>query len=137
MVNCISGESTTDPSTGAVEDSSDTPTADPFTCPIIPGCETTIAIEKGRTGLGLSIVGGSDTLLGAIIIHEVYEDGAAARDGRLWAGDQVLDVNHEDLREATHDYAIQVRKMDKFTFRCTQVSHSVSNKSFKYATQYA
>ncbi len=26
-------------------------------------------------GLGLSIVGGSDTLLGAIFIHEVYEAG--------------------------------------------------------------
>lgn len=37
--------------------------SDPATCPIIPGCETTIEISKGRTGLGLSIVGGSDTLL--------------------------------------------------------------------------
>jgi hypothetical protein len=27
-----------------------------------------------------------------IIVHEVYEDGAAARDGRLWAGDQILEV---------------------------------------------
>ena len=31
-------------------------------------------------------------LQGAIIIHEVYEDGAAAKDGRLWAGDQILEV---------------------------------------------
>lgn len=37
--------------------------SDPATCPIIPGCETTIDISKGRTGLGLSIVGGCDTLL--------------------------------------------------------------------------
>jgi len=29
---------------------------------------------------------------GAIVIHEVYEDGAAAKDGRLWAGDQILEV---------------------------------------------
>lgn len=27
------------------------------------------------------------------MIHEVYEEGAAARDGRLWAGDQILEVN--------------------------------------------
>ncbi|XP_017588359.1 PREDICTED: multiple PDZ domain protein isoform X7 [Corvus brachyrhynchos] len=67
-------------------------TSDPATCPIIPGCETTIDISKGRTGLGLSIVGGADTLLGAIIIHEVYEEGAASKDGRLWAGDQILEV---------------------------------------------
>ncbi|XP_041076889.1 multiple PDZ domain protein isoform X3 [Polyodon spathula] len=82
--------------------------SDPATCPIIPGCETTIDISKGRTGLGLSIVGGADTLLGAIIIHEVYEEGAASKDGRLWAGDQVLEVNGIDLRSATHDEAIHV-----------------------------
>ncbi|XP_021108511.1 multiple PDZ domain protein isoform X3 [Heterocephalus glaber] len=82
--------------------------SDPATCPIIPGCETTIEISKGRTGLGLSIVGGSDTLLGAIIIHEVYEEGAACKDGRLWAGDQILEVNGTDLRKATHDEAINV-----------------------------
>lgn len=29
---------------------------------------------------------------GAIIIHEVYEEGAACKDGRLWAGDQILEV---------------------------------------------
>uniref|UniRef100_H3AIS3 Multiple PDZ domain crumbs cell polarity complex component n=1 Tax=Latimeria chalumnae TaxID=7897 RepID=H3AIS3_LATCH len=40
--------------------------SDPATCPIIPGCETTIEISKGRTGLGLSIVGGADTLLVSI-----------------------------------------------------------------------
>ncbi|XP_068163725.1 multiple PDZ domain protein isoform X3 [Antennarius striatus] len=83
-------------------------TCDPATCPIIPGCETTIDISKGRTGLGLSIVGGCDTLLGAIIIHEVYEEGAASKDGRLWAGDQILEVNGIDLREASHDEAINV-----------------------------
>uniref|UniRef100_A0A672GTG0 Multiple PDZ domain crumbs cell polarity complex component n=1 Tax=Salarias fasciatus TaxID=181472 RepID=A0A672GTG0_SALFA len=81
---------------------------DPTTCPIIPGCETTIDISKGRTGLGLSIVGGCDTLLGAIIIHEVYEEGAASKDGRLWAGDQILEVNGIDLRAASHDEAINV-----------------------------
>ncbi|KAM6894815.1 multiple PDZ domain protein isoform 2-T2 [Lycodopsis pacificus] len=81
---------------------------DPTTCPIIPGCETTIDISKGCTGLGLSIVGGCDTLLGAIIIHEVYEEGAASKDGRLWAGDQILEVNGIDLRDATHDEAINV-----------------------------
>ncbi|XP_043570484.1 multiple PDZ domain protein isoform X6 [Chiloscyllium plagiosum] len=77
-------------------------------CPIVPGRETTIEISKGCTGLGLSIVGGADTLLGTIIIHEVYEEGAAAKDGRLWAGDQILEVNGIDLRVATHDEAINV-----------------------------
>ncbi|DAA31268.1 inaD-like protein [Bos taurus] len=79
---------------------------DPATCPIIPGQEMIIEISKGRSGLGLSIVGGKDTPLDAIVIHEVYEEGAAARDGRLWAGDQILEVNGIDLRRASHEEAI-------------------------------
>ncbi|XP_060055561.1 multiple PDZ domain protein isoform X4 [Erinaceus europaeus] len=93
--------------------------SDPATCPIIPGCETAIEISKGRTGLGLSIVGGSDTLLGAIIIHEVYEEGAACKDGRLWAGDQILEVNGIDLRKATHDEAINVLRQTPQRVRLT------------------
>uniref|UniRef100_A0A9J7YVP7 PATJ crumbs cell polarity complex component n=1 Tax=Cyprinus carpio carpio TaxID=630221 RepID=A0A9J7YVP7_CYPCA len=79
---------------------------DPATCPIVPGQETVIEISKGRSGLGLSIVGGKDTQLDAIVIHEVYEEGAAARDGRLWAGDQILEVNGVDLRSVAHEDAI-------------------------------
>nr|KAF6379720.1 PATJ crumbs cell polarity complex component [Myotis myotis] len=79
---------------------------DPATCPIVPGQEMIIEISKGHSGLGLSIVGGRDTPLDAIVIHEVYEEGAAARDGRLWAGDQILEVNGVDLRNASHEEAI-------------------------------
>ncbi|KFW79069.1 Multiple PDZ domain protein, partial [Manacus vitellinus] len=93
--------------------------SDPATCPIIPGCETTIDISKGRTGLGLSIVGGADTLLGAIIIHEVYEEGAASKDGRLWAGDQILEVNGFALRNTTHDEAINVLRQTPQKVRLT------------------
>lgn len=63
-------------------------------------------INKDKMGLGLSIVGGSDTLLGVIIIHEVYPDGAAAKDGRLKPGDQILEVNTEDFRSITHSRAL-------------------------------
>lgn len=58
---CFSGESSTDPT--PADEAGEEESADPKTCPIIPGRETTIEIEKGRTGLGLSIVGGADTLL--------------------------------------------------------------------------
>ncbi|XP_055924762.1 inaD-like protein isoform X2 [Argiope bruennichi] len=81
---------------------------DPKKCEIKPGKETTIEITKEKIGLGLSIVGGSDTPLGAVIIHEVYPDGAAALDGRLRPGDQILEVNGEDLRDALHEHAITV-----------------------------
>lgn len=40
---------------------------------------------------------------GAIIIHEVYEEGAASKDGRLWAGDQILEVRRD--RESITPYA--------------------------------
>ncbi|XP_056234355.1 inaD-like protein isoform X2 [Seriola aureovittata] len=79
---------------------------DPSCCAVVPGQETVLEICKGRSGLGLSIVGGRDTQLDAIVIHEVYEEGAAARDGRLWAGDQILEVNGVDLRGASHEEAI-------------------------------
>ncbi|XP_015791818.1 multiple PDZ domain protein isoform X2 [Tetranychus urticae] len=79
---------------------------DPKTCEIIPGRETIVEIAKKKMGLGLSIVGGSDTPLGAVIIHEVYPDGAAAFDGRLKPGDVILQVNDENLRNAPHEQAI-------------------------------
>lgn len=85
---------------------------DPTKCDITPGQDTTIEIikdkdEEGKPmGLGLSIVGGSDTLLGAIFIHEVYEAGAAHKDGRLRPGDQILEVMKEDLRNVTHSFAL-------------------------------
>ncbi|KAG8250709.1 hypothetical protein J6590_095896, partial [Homalodisca vitripennis] len=82
------------------------PPADPATAPVNPGRESTIEINKDKMGLGLSIVGGSDTLLGVIIIHEVYPDGAAAKDGRLKPGDQILEVNSEDFRSITHSKAL-------------------------------
>ncbi|XP_074543460.1 multiple PDZ domain protein [Halichoeres trimaculatus] len=86
-------------------------TSDLVSCQIVAGRETTIEICKGNVGLGLSIVGGSDTLLGAVIVHEVNDGGAAQRDGRLQAGDQILEVNGIDLRQATHDEAIGVLRL--------------------------
>uniref|UniRef100_A0A9J8D629 PATJ crumbs cell polarity complex component n=1 Tax=Cyprinus carpio carpio TaxID=630221 RepID=A0A9J8D629_CYPCA len=93
--------------------------SDPATCPIVPGQETVIEISKGRSGLGLSIVGGRDTQLDAIVIHEVYEEGAAARDGRLWAGDQILEVNGVDLRSVAHEDAIAALRQTPAKVRLT------------------
>uniref|UniRef100_A0A1I8ICC3 PDZ/DHR/GLGF domain protein n=1 Tax=Macrostomum lignano TaxID=282301 RepID=A0A1I8ICC3_9PLAT len=79
--------------------------ANPATRQIVAGQETTIEIDKGSSSLGLSIVGGSDTTLNAIVIHEVYDTGAAWKDRRLWAGDQILSVDDRDLSNVTHEEA--------------------------------
>ncbi|CAJ1059603.1 inaD-like protein [Xyrichtys novacula] len=92
---------------------------DPSCCVVVPGQETLMEICKGRSGLGLSIVGGRDTQLDAIVIHEVYEEGAAARDGRLWAGDQILEVNGVNLRAASHEEAIAALRQTPAKVRLT------------------
>lgn len=43
-----------------------------------------------------------------MIIHEVYPDGAAAKDGRLRPGDQLVEVNGNDFRNITHMKALGV-----------------------------
>lgn len=56
---------------------------------------TTIEIHRSNPyiELGISIVGGNETPLINIVIQEVYRDGIIARDGRLLAGDQILQVH--------------------------------------------
>lgn len=48
---------------GSLSKVPDEPLPDPATCEVKPGKETTIEVNKDKLGLGLSIVGGSDTLL--------------------------------------------------------------------------
>ncbi|XP_069495150.1 ligand of Numb protein X 2 isoform X2 [Ambystoma mexicanum] len=69
---------------------------------------TTIEIQQSAhpgVNLGISIVGGNETPLINIVIQEVYRDGIIARDGRLLAGDQILQVNNYDISNASHNYA--------------------------------
>ncbi|XP_068077317.2 multiple PDZ domain protein isoform X1 [Danio rerio] len=109
--------------------------SDPLTCPIIPGCINTVDICKGTTGLGLSIVGGCNTLLGVIVIHEVNKDGAAHRDGRLWAGDHILEVNGIDLRMATHEEALSVLRLSPQRVRLSIYRDHVTEKHSKHTSQ--
>ncbi|CAL8107306.1 unnamed protein product [Calicophoron daubneyi] len=64
--------------------------------------------SDGRMEFGISIVGGCDTPLLCIIVQEIYLDGIAAQDGRLRPGDQILEVNGQELTQLTHLQACSV-----------------------------
>ncbi|XP_033964892.1 ligand of Numb protein X 2a isoform X1 [Pseudochaenichthys georgianus] len=76
--------------------------------PSLPEGEIT-SIEVHRTNpyveLGISVVGGNETPLINVVIQEVYRDGVIARDGRLLAGDQILQVNNVDISNVPHSFA--------------------------------
>lgn len=88
-------------------------------CFHLPGCVklpslpegeiTTIEIHRSNpyVELGISIVGGNETPLINIVIQEVYRDGVIARDGRLLAGDQILQVR-EANRTSQRDLKVQL-----------------------------
>uniref|UniRef100_A0A4W5PAC8 Ligand of numb-protein X 2a n=1 Tax=Hucho hucho TaxID=62062 RepID=A0A4W5PAC8_9TELE len=76
--------------------------------PSIPEGEiTTIEVHRSNpyVELGISIVGGNETPLINVVIQEVYRDGVIARDGRLLAGDQILQVNSVDISNVPHNFA--------------------------------
>lgn len=73
--------------------------------------ETTITIEKETTGLGLGVVGGSDTYLGGVVINVIEPGGAAAKDGRIAIGDQIIMVNGENLEQMNHKNVVSALRL--------------------------
>uniref|UniRef100_A0A452R8H1 Ligand of Numb protein X 2 n=1 Tax=Ursus americanus TaxID=9643 RepID=A0A452R8H1_URSAM len=95
-------------STGKPASPSPTPSASTQQPVSLPEGEiTTIEIHRSNPyiQLGISIVGGNETPLINIVIQEVYRDGIIARDGRLLAGDQILQVNNCNISNVSHNYA--------------------------------
>uniref|UniRef100_A0A3B3B945 Disks large homolog 1 n=1 Tax=Oryzias melastigma TaxID=30732 RepID=A0A3B3B945_ORYME len=73
-----------------------------------------ITLERGNSGLGFSIAGGTDNPhIGedpSIFITKVIPGGAAAQDGRLRVNDVILRVNEMDVRDVTHSRAVEALK---------------------------
>ncbi|CAF4333110.1 unnamed protein product, partial [Adineta steineri] len=68
--------------------------------------------------LGISIVGGKldfsgpgntiESCISGIFIKHVLPDSPAGRNGTLKTGDRILEVNGNDLRDASHDRAVDI-----------------------------
>lgn len=52
-----------------------------------------IELEKGRSGLGLSLAGNKDRSRMSVFIVGIDPNGAAGRDGRLQIADELLEVS--------------------------------------------
>ncbi|XP_060573716.1 ligand of Numb protein X 2-like isoform X2 [Ruditapes philippinarum] len=76
--------------------------------PVLCGEVSTIEIQRDQADLGMSVVGGCDTPLVCVVIQEIFPDTVICRDGRLQPGDQILEVNSEDLTQASHYQARKV-----------------------------
>ncbi|XP_031427966.1 disks large homolog 2 isoform X7 [Clupea harengus] len=74
-----------------------------------------ITLERGNSGLGFSIAGGTDNPhIGddpGIFITKIIGGGAAAEDGRLRVNDCILRVNDADVSEVSHSKAVEALKV--------------------------
>lgn len=76
---------------------------------------TTLIRDQAGQGLGFSIAGGKGHApfrddCDGIFISRITEGGIAERDGKLTVGDRVTNINGVDVRDAAHDYAVQLLK---------------------------
>ncbi|KAM3834095.1 disks large homolog 1 isoform 7-T7 [Vipera latastei] len=73
-----------------------------------------IMLERGNSGLGFSIAGGTDNPHveddSGVFITKIIPGGAAAQDGRLRVNDCILRVNEVDVRDVTHGRAVEALK---------------------------
>lgn len=51
-----------------------------------------IELEKGKTGLGLSLAGNRDRSRMSVFVVGIDPNGAAGRDGRMVVGDELIEV---------------------------------------------
>lgn len=65
----------------------------------LPGVLHMIELEKGKTGLGLSLAGNRDRSRMSVFVVGIDPGGSAGRDGRMTVGDELLEVRQGRLRD--------------------------------------
>uniref|UniRef100_UPI00398E7960 syntaxin-binding protein 4 isoform X2 n=1 Tax=Pristiophorus japonicus TaxID=55135 RepID=UPI00398E7960 len=73
-----------------------------------------VVFSDCENGLGIKVIGGFKEQTGeeyGIYVKRVLQRGIAASDGRLQAGDLILEVNGEDLAGVTNERAVDILRM--------------------------
>ncbi|KAK1792626.1 hypothetical protein P4O66_012561 [Electrophorus voltai] len=105
--------------------------SDPLTHPIIPGFLNIIDICKGPSGLGLTVVGGCNTLLLTLCSYYSFNSS-----GKVFHKAFYKRVNGIDLRMATHEEALSILRLSPHLVRlcvyrhpCAHTTHTFQNQA--------
>lgn len=94
-------------------------------CSTLWGPPRTVVLcrDENVKNLGISIVGGKldfsgpgntiESCISGIFIKHVIPDSLAGRKSTLKTGDRILEVNGYNLRDATHDHAVEIIRSAK------------------------
>lgn len=90
------------------------------------GTMVTVQLVKGDRGLGFSVARqrthGKE---GKIIVHDIQPGGVAERDGRVQKGDQILNINGQNVLNISHPTVVALLqqahgKVELILFRCEE-----------------
>ena len=69
--------------------------------------------KKEHESFGITIVGGVGSLSGAVYIKTISSQGVCGIDGNLKVGDQIIELNGQNMLQATHEEAIDIFRQCK------------------------
>ncbi|XP_056628870.1 membrane-associated guanylate kinase, WW and PDZ domain-containing protein 1 isoform X9 [Triplophysa dalaica] len=68
-----------------------------------------VDLERDNKGFGFSLRGGNEYNMDLFVLR-LAEDGAAARNGKIRVGDEILEINGESTKNMNHSRAIELIK---------------------------
>ncbi|XP_007906131.1 beta-2-syntrophin [Callorhinchus milii] len=94
---------------GLVPAEAGSPSHGPVPAALLDRVRSVRVVKQEAGGLGISIKGGRENRM-PILISKIFRGLAADQTGALYVGDAILSVNGADLRQSTHDQAVQALK---------------------------